>query len=117
MAQKKAGSAGNYDVPPPDPLDMRNEPFETERQEPMFPPGAMKQQHAQKPGNKPAQYGNDSNFLQVLLPSQFTIKGTGEVVTEWTVVGRAFPTERGWKIVLKQNLIVTGELILMPPRE
>lgn len=82
---------------------------------PYVPPGQKPQKK-----RKPAEYRNDgggSGYLNVLLPSEFTINGTGEVGTEWTVVGRAFETEKGWRIVLKQNMIVTGQLMLLPPRE
>jgi hypothetical protein len=99
----------------PDPLAPDDEEFE--RKEPTLPytPPGQK-----APRKKPTTYRQPSDgegYLNVLVPSEFTVSGTGEVGTEWTVVGRAFKTEKGWRIVLKQNLIVTGTLMLMPPRD
>lgn len=90
-----------------------DEPFESEQ--PSKPKKTPRgQQHK---SGRPVDRVPETDFMNVLLPSTFTIQRTGEVVTEWLVVGRAFNTDKGWKIVLKENISVSGTLMVMPPRD
>lgn len=66
-----------------------------------------------------AQYANDRSsgeWLNIVKPSRFVNGSTGETGTEWTTLGRAFKTAKGWKLIIKEGISVTGDLMLLPPQ-
>lgn len=86
-----------------------DEPFESEPPKP-----SKKTAHKRRMAEE---YGGVARRLAVVVPSNWTHPTTGETGTAWTQVGMAFETEKGWKLIINENISVTGTVMLLPPKE
>lgn len=58
------------------------------------------------------------DMFDVMVPSKYTVKSTGEEKTRWTRVGAAFPRRKGGGYSVRLDFpVAVSEIVLLPPKD